>query len=207
VIIKGVSIGETKLKWSVSNGICPVSEDEVLVKREKEPEPAFAGKDVISEENNVRLEAVLPEGAIGKWSVESGNAVVENEQDPFSKAINLSVGDNVFKWTMQKGSCTSTTDEIVIYVKPFQVPNAFSPDHDGVNDKFEVTSLHYFGKVGLSVFNRWGTLIYKNDDYQNDWSGLNLKNENIPDDTYYYVLKGEGFKDQTGYVVIKTKLN
>jgi gliding motility-associated-like protein len=39
--------------------------------------------------------------------------------------------------------------------------------------------------VGVTVFNRSGIIVYKNDNYQNDWDGT-FKGKAIPDGTYYY---------------------
>jgi len=37
------------------------------------------------------------------------------------------------------------------------------------------------------IFNRWGRIVYKSSDYQNDWDGGDL-----PDGVYFYVLKCYG---------------
>jgi hypothetical protein len=41
----------------------------------------------------------------------------------------------------------------------------------------------------LSVFNRWGSLVFEKENYQNDWNGANL-----PDGTYYYIVDYFGKK-------------
>jgi gliding motility-associated-like protein len=42
-------------------------------------------------------------------------------------------------------------------------------------------------QISVAVYNRYGGLVYKNDQYNNDWTGL-YKGKPVPDGTYYYVV-------------------
>ncbi len=64
-----------------------------------------------------------------------------------------------------------------------KVPNVFTPDTSpGLNDTFmiqygdqnAVAGAALPIRISLSVFNRWGKLVYQNDDYRNDWAAKNL---------------------------------
>ena len=52
----------------------------------------------------------------------------------------------------------------------------------------------YYESSELTIFNRWGRIVYQSKDYQNDWDGGNL-----PDGTYFYVLKCHGLKNDATY--------
>ncbi|WP_298608383.1 gliding motility-associated C-terminal domain-containing protein, partial [uncultured Spirosoma sp.] len=75
------------------------------------------------------------------------------------------------------------------------IPQGFSPNGDGINDRFVIRGVDGL-TVSLQVYNRWGNLVYQNDDYQNDWDGkpntgivLSSADSNgVPDGTYYYVV-------------------
>jgi gliding motility-associated-like protein len=67
-----------------------------------------------------------------------------------------------------------------------EIPNAFSPNSDGINDVFVIPCA--VGDVEFSVYNRWGIEVYRNDKYLNDWDGK-YKGAELPDGTYYYVVK------------------
>ncbi|WP_211221716.1 gliding motility-associated C-terminal domain-containing protein [Spirosoma panaciterrae] len=75
------------------------------------------------------------------------------------------------------------------------IPQGFSPNGDGINDRFVIRGLNGL-TVSLQVYNRWGNLVYQNEDYQNDWDGkpntgivLSSADSNgVPDGTYYYVV-------------------
>lgn len=72
----------------------------------------------------------------------------------------------------------SITDSVCI---PFSVPNVMTPNGDGINDRFYIAGLE--AGTQLTVFNRWGDVVYSNNNYNNDWDAGNLK-----DGVYYYVL-------------------
>jgi hypothetical protein len=73
-----------------------------------------------------------------------------------------------------------------------KIPNVITPGRaEGLNDKLTVkfgekegtTPGHYGFKVSLAIYNRWGRILYKNDDYQYDWSG-----EDLASGIYYYEI-------------------
>ncbi len=85
------------------------------------------------------------------------------------------------------------------------VPEGFSPNGDGINDRFVME-----GTVGLTVhlevYNRWGNVVYKNKNYQNDWAGICNQGiamgEQLPDGTYYYIVKLSNGKSIVKYLTI-----
>jgi len=67
------------------------------------------------------------------------------------------------------------------------VPNAFSPDGDGVNDVFRVKVFDRISDFRMSVYNRWGQLIYVNTDVNDGWRG-DLKGQPLPPGTYLWTI-------------------
>lgn len=70
------------------------------------------------------------------------------------------------------------------------IPEGFSPNNDGVNDKFEIKNLGD-KKATIRVYNRWGHMVYSADEYKNDWDGSTTQKSalGLPDGIYYYMLK------------------
>ena len=66
--------------------------------------------------------------------------------------------------------------------------DAFTPNGDAQNDRWLVTTggNACLSKVSVAVFNRYGTEVYRNDNYTNNWDGT-YNGKPIPDGTYYYV--------------------
>ena len=53
----------------------------------------------------------------------------------------------------------------------------------------------------LFVYNRWGNLVFKTENYQNDWQGT-WKGTDLADGTYFYVFEDGNGNMQSGYVQI-----
>ncbi len=96
----------------------------------------------------------------------------------------------------------SNTVETVFHAVNFAVPDALTPNGDGINDKFVITHGTNL-KVGIQMINRWGTVVFADDNYQNTWEGKSdgafLGNE-LPNGTYYCVYKATDIT--TGKVVV-----
>jgi gliding motility-associated-like protein len=78
------------------------------------------------------------------------------------------------------------------------MPNVFSPNADGHNDRF--VPLDYTGEPGLLVvYNRWGQEVYSTRALAQGWDGAGL-----PDGTYYFVVTPDDPKveGQAGHVTL-----
>jgi len=106
--------------------------------------------------------------------------------------------------------CKATASVTVAVVcDTLDIPNGYSPNGDGINDTFEIDGLsNYPGNI-LYIYNRWGNLIYKQKDYQNDWNGRSnvsgaMFDSELTNGTYFYILDlNIGEKPLNGFVVIR----
>jgi gliding motility-associated-like protein len=201
--VTGLSAGTNTFRWTITNNTCPSSSDDVDVTSFNPPSSPDAGPDQLVIHPTATLNANQPVSGTGNWSVVAGAGLFGNSADPGTFVSGLQSGDNVFRWTISNGTCADSTDDVVIHVQDLMVPNAFSPDGDGVNDYFEVKGLTEFDFVLLEVFNRWGNLVYKNSDYRNEWGGKNMAGADLSDDTYYYILKVDPDRSYNGYIILK----
>ena len=79
------------------------------------------------------------------------------------------------------------------------VPTFISPNNDGINDQFTLNT-DPNDRVELQVYSRWGNLVYKTDDYQNDYSPTN-----VADGVYAFWIRiwvGEHYEDLAEMVTI-----
>lgn len=112
-------------------------------------------------------------------------------------------------WISNSAGCEdSICNTITASDSPFEiiVPNVFTPNGDGENDTFSIQGMENFlGDYSLSIFNRWGNLIFEQKAYMNNWDGKNASGKKVPDGTYFYILKPT-FDDSketiTGYVLL-----
>ena len=89
------------------------------------------------------------------------------------------------------------------------IPDAFSPNRDGVNDYFVVIR-PFQAVVSIEIFNRWGNVIYKNNNYNNDWDGRSMPqygNGDVPEGTYFYIIQAKEISGKVsqfkGYITLK----
>lgn len=75
------------------------------------------------------------------------------------------------------------------------IHNAFTPNNDNLNDYFQIDGLRdIFLNFKLSIFNRWGKLIWKGSQNTDNWRGetteeITINGNHVPDGTYFYVLE------------------
>ena len=123
------------------------------------------------------------------------------------------VGNNVVTVTVTDNSGNVSTEEVNVFVNASAfcgdaswdgppVPEAFTPNDNGINDYFVVPGLDGYNVRELTVFDRYGGVVYESNLYNNDWDGTNMSGDRLPDATYYYILTITGGKTKAGYVYI-----
>lgn len=99
--------------------------------------------------------------------------------------------------------CIANDKVLVTVVRPLFIPNAFTPNGDGNHDVWEVTGLERYGDgVTVSIYNRWGAVVYQGRGAYFQWNGKN-KGVDMPVATYYYVIEPGGDAEPiTGSVLL-----
>lgn len=208
VTVTAQSTGTYNLYWIATNNICS---DSSLIEIQFIPLPiADAGEDLTL--NNVfeaELQAGGPaENETGTWTLLSGTGDLLNENSPVSVVRNLSLGDNIFDWTVTNNAnanCTSS-ESLIITVLDIIVPEVITPNGDNENDVFFITGIENISPVEISVFNRWGIEVFYSADYGKEtdlWDGTNKNGDELTNDTYFYVVDVGGKRTLKGFVVIK----
>lgn len=90
------------------------------------------------------------------------------------------------------------------------IPDVFTPNGDGDNDTWEILGIHAHPDNTVTIYNRWGELVYYKESYDNEFNGransrtyLNKGDGLLPTGTYYYMVKLYATGDvYTGYVYI-----
>jgi gliding motility-associated-like protein len=76
------------------------------------------------------------------------------------------------------------------------IPNSFTPNDDGVNDKFKAVGYN-LKSIHTRVFNRWGELIYESGNMDDAWDGT-YKGERVMEGVYIYMIEAQA-KDGEPY--------
>lgn len=99
--------------------------------------------------------------------------------------------------------CGRDTDTVNVTVgKGFYVPNAFSPNGDGLNDTWRIPSLNLYSDYEVSVYNRYGQVIYRSKTTDRPWDGT-FKGEKQPSGIYPYIIDVKDISQKfTGWVML-----
>ena len=82
------------------------------------------------------------------------------------------------------------------------IPNAFTPNGDGINDVWNIKSLIDYPSCLVSIFTRYGSLIYQSRGYAKPWDGV-YNGSPLPTGTYYYIINLQnGQQPLSGYVAL-----
>ena len=97
-----------------------------------------------------------------------------------------------YVYTLQVESaagCGIATDSVKVHVfKGLYIPNAFSPNNDGLNDTWNIPALNVFQHFKLMIFNRYGQKVYEATNNQQPWNGM-YKGKELPVGAYVYMIE------------------
>lgn len=107
----------------------------------------------------------------------------------------------------QLGNCVGTDSITVFYYDNTEsgifMPNAFSPNGDGLNDCYNVVSQGNYDQYEFKIFNRWGQAIFETNNPNDCWDG-NMGSQSAEVGTYFFYLKASG---ECGAVNLKGDIN
>ena len=156
---------------------------------------------------------VLEGGSVILQPVVSGNnlqylwtpALYLSSVTSANPVVNNLVNDIVYTLTVTaRGGCSASDQVEVTLLKAPKIPNTFSPNGDGINERWLIKYLESYPGCRIQVFTRTGQQVYESKGYSDDtaWNGI-LNGKSLPIDTYYYIIEpGSGRKPITGYVTI-----
>ena len=130
------------------------------------------------------------------WNWNFGDTDISSSANPQEHTYADTGTFNVILITSTLYGCMDTASKTVI-IEPdflFYIPNAFTPNGDGINDTFtgKGTSIKEFE---MRIFDRWGEQIYKTNDINKPWKGTaNERAEIVQRDVYVYSFKIVDFK-------------
>jgi gliding motility-associated-like protein len=97
--------------------------------------------------------------------------------------------------------CGTAQEEVVLQLIPcfIQAPNVITPDSDGetagyfsggLNEAWFIEGIERLQNVQVRIYNRWGNLVYENDNYSNNnpWDGKTTKGDELEDGVYFYTI-------------------
>lgn len=128
------------------------------------------------------LETISPNGISGVWSP----AVIDLSKEA------------TYMFIPNADQCANSQS---LVIKPVicEPQKGISPNGDGLNDYFDLSD---FKVKKLTVFNRYGIVVFSLDNYTKQWHGHTNSGKELPDGTYYYVIEQENDKPLTGWIYV-----
>lgn len=119
-----------------------------------------------------------------QWIWDFGDGTTITEQDPIAQHTFWSSQIfNVTHYVITEFGCMDTLSKSYTVITKIVIPNVFTPNNDGMNDTFIVDGLQYIDGAILKIYNRWGRVIYTDENYKNTWNG-----GDVADGIYFYIL-------------------
>ncbi|AKD58536.1 hypothetical protein SD10_14285 [Spirosoma radiotolerans] len=84
--------------------------------------------------------------------------------------------------------CVATFSVLVEVSEPLYIPSAFSPNADGMNDSWVIPNIGSFPQAEVSIYSRWGELIFYSRGYERPWDGT-YKQATVQTGVYTYQIK------------------
>jgi gliding motility-associated-like protein len=188
-----------KYVFTANNGCADSLSREILVM----PTPAlFAGRDtIILQGGEVKLNAIASGNNLTyKWAPSLGLS-----RDDILDPVASPLDDVTYVLTVTSDQGCVSVDAIFVKVlKSPEVPNAFTPNGDGVNDIWNIKYLESYANASVKVFSRYGSVVYYSiKGYAQPWKGQ-MNGSDLPMGTYYYIIdpKTKGRKVISGAVTI-----
>ena len=195
----GVGTHTLKFVFTASNGCADSLTRTITVM----PTPLVnAGRDtLILEGGETKLNATASGSNVTyKWFPSTGLS-----RDDIPDPVASPTEDVIYTLTVTSDQGCAAMDNIRIKVlKQPEVPSAFSPNNDGVNDLWNVKYLESYVNASVKVFSRYGGIVYQsNKGYSIPWNGQ-FNGIDLPIGTYYYIIdpKTKGRKAISGAVTI-----
>ena len=166
------------------------------------------------ETTSIDLASLLPIGTPtnGTWTDVSNSGKLAGT---IFNAATLAVGDYIFEYTINDTNCprsiritvtvTTGCGGIVLPCGTIVVHNAFSPNGDGINEKFVIDNINdtnCYPDNTVEIYNRWGVLVYSTKGYNNTTNAFDgisdgrstvSQSSGLPAGTYFYILTYTSF--------------
>ena len=84
--------------------------------------------------------------------------------------------------------CTGTDTVVVEVLETLDIPSGFTPNGDGMNDRWSLGGLDRYPSAEITVFNRWGDVLFTQGANDGPWDGT-LNGVAVPVGTYYYHIR------------------
>ncbi len=195
--VSNLSAGTNKFVWAISNPPCATSYDTVIVERAATLTVANAGLDQNVCSSNSSLSGNTPLSGSGVWSVISGTAIVANTSNPNSTVSGLSIGNNIFVWSISNGICSPTSDTIIINrLAPTTIANA------GLDQTICTVSSTLNANIPLAGIGTWSVISGTGNITNNTLYNSGVTNLSVGINTFVWIINNAPCSASSDTIII-----
>ena len=192
-VLSGLNPGVTNVIYSVTENGCEKSVSSNIIVIEKPSEPML-----INDLNYCSYSAIPAievtsqnSGSFNWYSNSSGLAPIMSGS-LFTPSNSIGISTYYVSETVDGCESDLSSINIQIDVCEIEIPTAFTPDNDNINDKWILKGLDVlYPNSNVYIYNKWGNLIFESikGTYENNsWEG-SYKGNPLPVDSYYYIIE------------------
>jgi len=125
-----------------------------------------------------------------QWQQSTNGSNWQNITTGTNSSVKIKVAEGITQYRcIISNPCTSAMSQpATVTGRNCSVPNAFSPNGDGINDKWMIPFLNDFADVHVNVFDRYGSQVFRSTGRYQPWDGSNNQ-RTLPVGVYYYVIQ------------------
>ncbi len=151
--------------------------------------PAYAGGDTLAAINKPHV-LVGSGGVQYHWTPLSSGVRIDNPDLQYPTVYLSNDANFMVKVTDIAGCVGYDSVYVQVYEGPeYYIPNAFTPNGDGLNDIFRPLPVKMTRQEYFRIFNRFGELVFETNQYMKGWDGT-YKGKPQPTGVYVWILKG-----------------
>lgn len=172
---------------------CKAKSEKFLVKVNPNPVAAIKpmNDEIACAYDTIKIAAVPGAGFEYRWSPEKPFRFHGGYESEEVKGVFIEPTNTVTLTVFNEYGCFDTAS-IIVNTKPcceIFTPNAFTPNADGSNDFFNPYLQPGQILVSLQVFDRYGKMVYNNENMKKGWDGLYPNGTAAANDVYVYYMK------------------
>lgn len=184
--------GYKRIGLRVSNGVCSDTVSQTI-HLDNILEARFAAPEIVCPQELVQF-SDSSISHIASWFWRFGNGNTSTLKNPLPQTYAAPFFSNEQKYrvwltvTDSLGCRDSAFADITAVGNCYiSVPGAFTPNGDGVNDYLFPMNAYKAVDLDFRIFNRWGQMIFKTNDFRKKWDGT-IRGQIQPTDTYVWYL-------------------
>ena len=186
--------GWQQFNWTVSSGSCPAEYDSLMVLFTGNSSAYISDSIICLEDGEVTLtsDSLIP-GQFSFWHFTVGSGTIASPFESTTLVYDLENGVSTIIYDVAFEGCPTYMDTVTVIAgicNEFDpvFPTVITPNLDGKNDLFEILYLELlYPKCHVTVFNRWGSVVFDSKGYSDPWDGTN-NGEPLPMGTYFYKI-------------------